>query len=154
MIKKITFLLCLTVPLFCLAQNGLTVEYDYDAAGNRISRKVINLQSAPPVQQVAVAEDFPEVELVEPEYFVDKVARMEMKIYPNPATERITLEISNWEDLQMGTFKLFSLSGQLLQEQPVHSPVTSISLAGLSKGAYILKVCMNNKTEDLKIIKQ
>jgi len=149
--QKIILLLCFAIPLFCLAQNGLIVEYDYDAAGNRISRKVINLQSAPPVQQMAIAENFPEEE---PEYFVDKIARMAMKIYPNPATERITLEISNWEDLQTGTFKLFSLSGQLLQEQPVHSPVTSISLAGLSKGAYILKVRMNNRTEDLKIIKQ
>jgi len=152
--QKIILLLCLTIPIFCMAQNSLTVEYDYDAAGNRISRKMINLQSAPPVQQMAFTEDFPEVEPVEPEYFVDKIARMEMKIYPNPATERITLEISNWEDLQTGTFKLFSLNGQLLQEQPVHSPVTSISLAGLSKGAYILKVRMNNRTEDLKIIKQ
>jgi len=154
MIKKITFLLCLTIPLFCLAQNSLTTVYEYDNAGNRISRKVINLQSAPPAQQMAVAEDFPKAGPVEPEYFVEEIARMEMKIYPNPATERITLEISNWDDLQTGTFKLFSFNGQLLQEQPVHSPATSISLAGLSKGAYILKVRMNNRTESLKIIKQ
>jgi len=41
----------------------------------------------------------------------------------------------------------------LLQEQPVHSVTTTISLAGLSKGAYILKVHINDWTEDWKVIK-
>jgi hypothetical protein len=42
----------------------------------------------------------------------------------------------------------------LLQEQPVHSAITEVSLAGLAKGAYILKVNVNGVTEDWKIIKQ
>jgi hypothetical protein len=89
-----------------------------------------------------------------PEYFIEKIAQVEMKIYPNPTTEKITLQISNMENLQTGTFKLFSMNGQLLQEQPVHSVATTVSLAGLSKGAYILKVHINHHTEDWKIIKQ
>ncbi|MCL2291299.1 MAG: T9SS type A sorting domain-containing protein [Bacteroidetes bacterium] len=78
---------------------------------------------------------------------------MVIKIYPNPTTEKITLQISNMENLQTGIFKLFSLTGQLLQEQPVHSTTTVVSLAGLSKGSYILKVHINGVTEDWKIIK-
>jgi len=40
-----------------------------------------------------------------------------------------------------------------LLQQPVHSSTTVISLTGLSKGAYILKVQINGITEDWKIIK-
>ena len=147
--RKIICLLWFAIPLFCMAQSTLHIECEYDETGNRVKRKVITV-SQPPEQAVAGIIEEPEEYT---EYFVDKIARMEMKIYPNPATERITLEISNMEDVQTGVFKLFSLSGQLLQEQVVHSATTFISLAGLSKGAYILKVRINDRTEDLKIIK-
>ena len=172
--QKITFLLCFVIPLFCMAQNGLLREYEYDAAGNRTSRKVINLTPPlappPPPENPTLAEE-PEEELTSlmpltpldftepaapeptPEYFVEKVARVEIKIYPNPTTEKITLEIANMENLQTGVFKLFSLTGQFLQEQPVHSATTIVSLAGLPTGTYILKVHINDRTENWKIIK-
>jgi len=70
-----------------MAQSSLTVEYDYDAAGNRILRKVIVMQPAPPAPTMAVAQEFSEEE---PEYFVEKIVQVEMKIYPNPTTEKIT----------------------------------------------------------------
>jgi hypothetical protein len=84
---------------------------------------------------------------------METIAQTEIKIYPNPTTEKITLEISGWENLQTGIFKLYSLNGQLLQERPVHSSTTEVSLSGLPQGAYILKVRINDRTEDWKIIK-
>jgi len=151
--RKIIFLLSLALPLFCMAQNHLAVEYDYDASGNRILRKVIDLQVAPPAPTMAVVQGSPEEEPAEPEYFVEKIAQVEMKIYPNPTTEKITLEIAGWAALQTGIFKLFSLSGQLLQEQQVHSTNTTISLSGFPKGTYLLQVQINNRTETWKVIK-
>ena len=151
--RKIIFLLSLALPLFCVAQSSLAVEYDYDASGNRILRKVIDLQAAPPAPTMAVVQGSPEEKPAEPEYFVEKIAQVAMKIYPNPTTEKITLEIAGWEELQTGIFKLFSLSGQLLQEQQVHSTNTSISLAGLPKGIYLLQVQINTRTETWKVIK-
>ena len=56
--------------------------------------------------------------------------------------------------MAQNSLERYSLTGQLLQEQPVHSNTTAVSLAGLPTGAYILKVHINNKTEDWKIIKQ
>jgi hypothetical protein len=149
---KIILLLCFAVPLFCMAQRQLVVMYDYDAAGNRILRKMVNLEinDSPPAPEPPTAELTPQ----NVEYFVEKISQVEIKIYPNPATEKITLAISEWDYLQTGIFKLYTLSGQLLQEQPVHSSTTIVSLAGLAKGAYILKVQINGITEDWKIIKQ
>jgi hypothetical protein len=58
------------------------------------------------------------------------------------------------QNLSAGNFKLYSLNGQLLQERTVHSVTTEVSLAGLSNGTYILKVQINDRVEDWKIIKQ
>jgi len=175
--QKITLLLCFAIPLFCIAQNRLAFGYEYDAAGNRVSRKMIIMgdpQFTPPPPPENPNQIFAEnpVETEEqpvspmsqlspeptppdpsPQYFIEKIAQVELKIYPNPTTEKITLEIAGWEDLQTGIFKLYSLTGQLLQEQPVHSVNTTISLAGLAKGTYILKVHINDRTEDWKVIK-
>jgi hypothetical protein len=57
------------------------------------------------------------------------------------------------EKLSTGNFKLYALNGQLLQEHPVYSSITEVSLSGFAKGTYILKVFINDSTENWKIIK-
>jgi len=160
--QKLILFFIFVVPLFCMAQRQLAIGYYYDAAGNRVLRKTINILPRDTSQQVVA---FPpdstelqvtsgELQVTSYEYFVEKIAQVEIKIYPNPTTEKITLEISNMEILQKGIFKLFTLTGQLLQEQPVYSATTEVSLAGYAKGAYILKVNVNGVVENWKIIKQ
>jgi hypothetical protein len=150
---------------------SLPREYYYDAAGNRILRKVMEVKSpelspppqdslppltSPPPQDTTTtltSQTSLESTAEDPAYFVETLAQTQIKIYPNPTTEKVTMEITGWETLQTGEFKLYSLTGQLLQEQPVHSLNTTISLAGLPKGAYILKVQINDQGEDWRIIK-
>jgi len=153
--RKITLLFWLCIPLFCIAQNQLTRYYEYDDAGNRILRKVITMPqapSAPPEESVQVTSD--ELQATSDVYFVEKLAQVEMKIYPNPATEKITLSISNMEKLQTGTLQLYSMNGQLLQTRLLSEVEVDISLVGLSKGTYILKVQINDIIEEWKIVKQ
>jgi hypothetical protein len=165
--KKFVSIFCLCLPLFCMAQNPLPRQYDYDAAGNRILRKTITmpLLSPPAPPDSTVAASHPQSDVIADlsrnpnaqlysEYFVENISQVEIKIYPNPTTEKITLEILNIQNLSVGNFKLYSLNGQLLQERTVHSITTEVSLAGLSNGAYILKVQINDRVEDWKIIKQ
>jgi hypothetical protein len=139
-----------------MAQSGLGREYIYDAAGNRVLRKVAVLP-APPLPAPPAPQDSTYTADLSPlttEFYVENIAHVEIKIYPNPTTEKITMEISNLENLSNGVFKLYSLSGQLLQEFSVYSSTTEVSLAGFAKGTYILKVQINDQTEDWKIIKQ
>ena len=175
--KSLFLLLWLILPVFCMAQNALPREYWYDNAGNRTVRRVIDMQNAPPAPTDSIMNEDSHTADLSPltanlsphtadlsphtadlspltaDYFVERFAQTEIKIYPNPTTEKITLEIAGWETLQTGVFKLFTLNGQLLQEQPVHSVSTEVSLTGLAKGTYILKVHINNHIEDWKIIK-
>ena len=167
--QKITLLILCAVPLFCMAQNRLARAYSYDAAGNRTACAVINLPPpAPPLPPDTTETEELALETLESmmplpspeltpaaEYFVETIAQTEIKIYPNPTTEKITLEFSGpvrGENIR--PVQLYSLSGQLLQEQPVHSATTTVSLAGFPNGVYILKVNVNGVTEDWKVIKQ
>ena len=145
---------CFALPFLCMAQ--LPRVYEYDDAGNRIVRKTVTLNLAPPAppDSTETIESQMSLKSLEESYFLETIAQTEIKIYPNPTTEHVTLEIAGWETLQNGNFKLFYLTGQLLQEHPVHSLTTTISLATLPRGAYILKVHINGKTENWKIIKQ
>jgi len=155
--KLILLFLC-AVPFMCLAQNPLTREYTYDEAGNRISCKVLRLQVPELLLPTDTTNPKPKTENLTPlieEYFVEKIDRFEIKIYPNPTTEKITLVFSG-TDVRVENIRplqLYSLTGQLLQERPVFSATTEVSLAGLAKGAYILKVNVNGVVEDWKIIK-
>jgi len=158
--KTITILLWLCLPLFCIAQ-PLERYYEYDAAGNRVLRKEVrmkapqedSLQSLPATRYALQDELQSVVSQKSPEYYIEKLARVEIKIYPNPATEKITLAISNMENLQTGMLQLYSLSGQILQTYPIQSETIIISLVGLAKGTYFLKVQINEKTENWKIVK-
>jgi len=158
--RKITLFLWLCIPLLCIAQNNpLPREYEYDEAGNRTLRKVVRMTTSPedtlPATRYAPQDELPSFESQKsPEYYVEKLAQVEMKIYPNPATEKITLAISNMESLQTGTLQLYTLNGQLLQTHLLSEAEVDISLVGLSKGTYILKVQINDIIENWKIIKQ
>jgi len=43
------------------------------------------------LQEVASSVSFVSPELTTPDYFIETIAQVEMKIYPNPTTENITL---------------------------------------------------------------
>jgi len=165
--QKITLLILFVVPLFCMAQSPLARQYEYDAAGNRTVCTVITLPpQTPPVppdstetpnpipETSNLLPQTPDLTPLTPEYFVETIANTEIKIFPNPTTEKIMLEFSESVGFEnFRTLRLYSLSGQLLQEQTVHSATTTISLAGMPAGVYILKVRINETTEDWKIIK-
>jgi hypothetical protein len=153
-----------------MAQRSVKYEYQYDDSGNRMRCWVITLKSAtpaPPDSLQVTREDRDErdelafqTSLLSPnlnattDCFVGIFAQVEIRIFPNPTTENVTLEIVNMEKLQSGSFTLFSMNGQLLQEYPVHDATTIVSLAGQPAGTYLLKVNMNNRTENWKIMKQ
>jgi len=175
--KKFTLLLCFALPLLCVAQNQLAREYSYDAAGNRTSCAVIYLAPplpAPPTPPDSTESDAlqvtgdalqvtsdelqvtgDELQELSNDYFVELIGQTEIKIYPNPTTEKIMLEFSGGVEMHgRASLRLFTLSGQLLQEQPVYSSTTIVSLAGFANSVYILKVQINGITEDWKVIKQ
>ncbi len=69
--------------------------------------------------------------------------------YPNPATNKITIEATN----KIEYVELFSMLGQVVLKQNIDAASTQIDLSKLQSGNYILKVYSNNAESINKLIK-
>ena len=58
-----------------------------------------------------------------------------LSVYPNPATDYIQVRVQ-----KAGMVKIYALSGVLVKSFAVQAGVNNLSIVGLSKGAYIVKV--------------
>jgi hypothetical protein len=70
-----------------------------------------------------------------------------IRVYPNPATDKITIEDAQWK--KGNQLELRNINGILVKKQEVASPVTELNITGLMRGIYLLYV----NGEVVKIIK-
>ncbi|MDA3819245.1 MAG: T9SS type A sorting domain-containing protein [Candidatus Delongbacteria bacterium] len=59
-------------------------------------------------------------------------------LYPNPATNKLHLEIPNLTQAQEAT--IYDAQGKLVYTQPIHSKTASLDISSLQPGNYILKI--------------
>jgi uncharacterized repeat protein (TIGR01451 family) len=71
-----------------------------------------------------------------------------VKVYPNPATDQITVE-----HLSGGQLSIMSLSGATVLSQNITNDMAKIDLTTLPAGVYVLKTVSNNSTTTTKFIK-
>ena len=78
---------------------------------------------------------------------------LEIKVYPNPATDFIKLKIKNYE-LQNLRYQLYDINGSILQDSKIVGNETTIVMSNSVSAIYFLKVTDNNKViKTFKIIK-
>ena len=59
--------------------------------------------------------------------------------YPNPVSDELILEISDYQDQQL-VCRLYDANGYLLENKEIKGSVTIISMGSLAAGTYFLKV--------------
>ncbi len=144
--KQLFLILCLMalVPLSTTAQN--MVSYAYDYAGNRISRRVVLLNSNPThVKKDTTAVAAPPV--------VDQLGDRKITIYPNPTKGALAVDISGGDANDKLNIILFSPQGTVLQSKPVVSGTTPLEMTDYPVGWYILRITAGEKLTEFKIIK-
>ena len=124
-----------------MAQN--IVSYAYDNAGNRISRKVVNLNSNPS-----------HVKASEPAPVEDQLGERKITVYPNPTQGALAIEITGGDTKDEIRFILFSAQGTQLQNLKVTATITPVNMSSYPVGWYILRVQVGEKVTEFKIIKQ
>jgi hypothetical protein len=82
----------------------------------------------------------------------DKLIIKELRIYPNPSTSVIKVEVPNFSDEAMWEIK--SIHGKLLLNGTTSNEVFDIDVSELSAGSYIFTLCNHNNVLNQKIIKQ
>lgn len=77
-----------------------------------------------------------------------------ISVYPNPASDKITIYLQNINDLQNTTVSVFDIQGQLLLQQNVKQAKTEININSFAKGMYVAKICNNTNIVFQKFIKE
>lgn len=76
-----------------------------------------------------------------------------VNVFPNPAFDRLTIYIIGNINQNLS---VYSMTGQLLYSQEIHEMLTTLDIAELSKGAYLVRITdrEGNLTEQKTIIKE
>ncbi|MGD0709968.1 MAG: T9SS type A sorting domain-containing protein [Bacteroidales bacterium] len=76
----------------------------------------------------------------------------QITVYPNPATNNITIENTSFTKGQ--TISVYDIQGQLLLQQPMLQVKTNINIAAFAKGIYFIKVENEKNIAVRKIVKE
>lgn len=144
----IFILLLLTLPVF--AQQALPRQYEYDSAGNRVLRKVIQLRSAIG-DTTLVTQEMGKAQQ-QNDFFSDNIGDFAVTVYPNPTSGTITVQFER--SVTDGQYKISSLAGHILQESTFSSSSIKIDLSSYPTGIYLLNVKMDGIAETWKIMRR
>ena len=143
------------IPLsifFLLFQLGLfsqnkSVCFDYDFAGNRISRSICMTKDAE-INASAKSSEQTDVDNSL------SIGEHEIKIFPNPTTGKFILSVSNLNQNQQVGINLYALNGTLLYKKSTTDSDTEVDISQKENGSYILHVIIDGIRTSWKIIKQ
>jgi hypothetical protein len=139
---KFTLLFAGLLSIFCVSIAQDKITYGYDTAGNRTSR-TIDI----PVQFRAAGEK------EEATVYSEVLAELQIKIYPNPTTGWIRIEIENLPANETADIALYHLSGKLITAKRTAS-FTEMDITGQPAGTYLLKIVAGEEQTEWKIIKK
>lgn len=140
--KKRLFLLgALLLVVACVwAQERYT--YAYDVAGNRVGRTIVmhTMQAAHAVEPSKAV------------FFEERLAKQQIKIYPNPVRSVLTIALEQFDETWQPAG--FSMSGQLLHNGHIRGLTTRVNMSHYSSGMYVLRLLLKGKQSTWKIIKE
>lgn len=128
---------------FSYAQNPLPIEISYDAAGNRITRKVLQ------VTMMAKGKNYSDST-----YYIDQMQSVLMKVYPNPTQGKVYVEMQGGDEIGNSKIRLFDSHGRLIHEQEGDGDVVELDLSTYPLGYYIIDLFVNEEHTTWKIVKK
>lgn len=136
------FLLFISICPMIQSQDKVT--YGYDAAGNRISRTIVfSPRSAP-------ASDEEE----KPAVYTEMLSDIKVKIYPNPTTGLLKVEISNLPEGQKANIWLYAMTGHLISMFKDVKDAVNIDISAQPAAIYVVKIEAGEYRTEWKIIKK
>lgn len=140
-LNRVLLFIVLFFPLSTHAQN--TIAFVYDASGNRIQRSIV----IPALRSVSTPEDsIPPV--------TDTALGNTITIYPNPTKGLLKVDIENFKEEQQGSIVIYDMKGQAIVSHRKVFAANELDITNTSAGNYILRITLDKKTTEWKIIKQ
>jgi hypothetical protein len=151
----------LIITLFVAGATAQTaVEYTYDAAGNRIQRKVIVVKSPEQVNDSLLNIPFlEEVSVAEVEGLAsvsEHLGNMRVSLHPNPSSDFIYITIA-FSDMEKESvqLQLYDLNGRLLQNKTLTELNYTMNLLPYAPGSYVLKLTSRSGVaKEIRVLRQ
>lgn len=77
-----------------------------------------------------------------------------MSVYPNPASDKITIELKNRSSMENPIVSIYNMQGQAIFQQTLNKERTELDIKGLEEGIYLVKLSSTNLTEITKLVKE
>lgn len=147
-VKGFIIAIAFGISMTSFSQTSLQREYLYDEGGNRICRKVLEIPANTLRNLRQQTEETPA------SYFQEQVCSYSCKIYPNPTSGQIQLDIEDLTEPIQGIADLYNSNGVLLRNFRISESHNIFDLSDFPPGMYILRLNINEKSEEWKIIKR
>ncbi len=85
---------------------------------------------------------------------INETTPKQLNLYPNPATNTLTLNLSQQQGLQNATVSIYDIQGKQLLQQSITEAQTQIDISSFAKGIYIVKLQTEKETLQSKFIKE
>ena len=139
---KTTVLIALFVMATVLWANSQTINYGYDASGNRTLR-TISLDKSTLQDQNQQQQEFK-----------DNIDGKDILIYPNPVESELTVQIPDLDGTASTSLQVYDQGGKLVYSNTSLTNNNTINLSGLPHGVYFLHISYGETTSRWKIVKE
>jgi YD repeat-containing protein len=147
-----SILLALVIIVSLTGATAQTVEYNYDANGNRISR-VIVLKKSIDTGEITDTESLSHLLPPDQAPIKDHLDKANITIYPNPTNSTITIEMSAYQKGIIMAHVLSSNGSLLLEGEISNQNNYSVDLSSFASGQYYLVLSRKNEKISYTIIK-
>jgi len=163
----------LLVVIFCItgffAGAQTKWSYEYDNAGNRLSR-TIDMTSPPPTSPpppqdsietiiedlenpIAAIQDTENGGEKSQEIYTDTLSETLITIYPNPTMGLLTVKFSDLSQHAVSSLTLFDMHGRVITQQQSLSEENKLDISAQPTGTYIMQIAVGSEITSWKIIK-
>lgn len=129
--------------LFCSTVSAQSIEYGYDACGNRISRQIVLQKSNKSLSTSAQQNIFSE----------ELLGNSQVRIYPNPTHGRLKVVIQS-PDESYGSIEVYDTQGHRIVHLPNAEHENDIDLSPRPNGIYLMRFSIGDEVSTWKIIKR
>jgi len=160
--KRTLYILIIIVLCIQSVQGQVKFHYEYDKAGNRITREAIIINQ----KMVTIDNDSTLIYFYENEDVEDiiedenilkskktkQIGDIEISAYPNPVREELYISVGT-EDFQSIDYELYNISGQMIKQSRINKNLETINFSNLPPTTYILRIIIENEYQEFTIIK-
>jgi hypothetical protein len=133
--------------------NTPQIMYSYDAAGNRIQRKVIVLGTDEPVQPPPATPNRQASNTNSSNIIYEKLGAWNMAAYPNPTDSKVIVKIKDLPVGIKGSVTVIDITGKVIFQTEHIGDSNEIDLSNQAAGTYFIKIMAAEKTGEIAVIK-